>query len=105
MARLYGEPGRKVVSLWTMGFNQHARGTWINNLVYNLHLLTGKIAAPGNGPLSLTGQPSACGTTRETGALAHLLPAGPFVGHARPRQKAAGGSKGPVERVSPRAGH
>ena len=28
---------------WTMGFNQHTRGTWANNLVYNLHLLTGKI--------------------------------------------------------------
>jgi len=105
MARLYGEPGRKVVSLWTMGFNQHARGTWINNLVYNLHLLTGKIAAPGNGPLSLTGQPSACGTTRETGALAHLLPAGHFVANAEHRKKAAEIWKVPFERISPRPGY
>ena len=69
IARLLADPKRKGMSLWTMGFNQHVRGTWINNLVYNLHLLTGKISEPGNGPFSLTGQPSACGTTRETGAL------------------------------------
>jgi len=105
MARLYGDPRRKVVSLWTMGFNQHTRGTWINNLVYNLHLLTGKISAPGNGPLSLTGQPSACGTTRETGALAHLLPAGHFVANPEHRKKAAEIWKVPVERISPRPGY
>jgi nitrate reductase NapA len=58
-----------------MGFNQHTRGTWCNNLVYNLHLLTGKISEPGNGPFSLTGQPSACGTAREVGTFAHRLPA------------------------------
>ena len=63
------------MSLWTMGFNQHTRGTWANNLVYNLHLLTGKIAEPGNSPFSLTGQPSACGTAREVGTFAHRLPA------------------------------
>ena len=63
------------MSLWTMGFNQHTRGTWANNLVYNLHLLTGKIAQPGNSPFSLTGQPSACGTAREVGTFAHRLPA------------------------------
>ncbi len=45
------------------------------NLVYNLHLLTGKISQPGCGPFSLTGQPSACGTAREVGTFAHRLPA------------------------------
>ncbi|RKZ35067.1 MAG: periplasmic nitrate reductase subunit alpha, partial [Gammaproteobacteria bacterium] len=30
---------------------------------------------PGNGPFSLTGQPSACGTAREVGTFAHRLPA------------------------------
>jgi len=69
IARLLADPKRKGMSLWTMGFNQHVRGTWINNLVDNLHLLTGKISEPGNDPFSLTGPPSACGTTRETGAL------------------------------------
>ena len=75
LARLYADPKRKVVSYWTMGFNQHTRGTWANNLIYNIHLLTGKISEPGNGPFSLTGQPSACGTAREVGTFAHRLPA------------------------------
>ena len=75
LAKLYADPKRKVVSYWTMGFNQHTRGTWANNLMYNIHLLTGKISEPGNGPFSLTGQPSACGTAREVGTFAHRLPA------------------------------
>ena len=75
LAELYADPERKVMSLWTMGFNQHARGTWVNQLCYNIHLLTGKISEPGNGPFSLTGQPSACGTAREVGTFAHRLPA------------------------------
>lgn len=75
LAELYADPDTKVTSFWTMGFNQHSRGTWANNLVYNIHLLTGKIATPGNSPFSLTGQPSACGTAREVGTFAHRLPA------------------------------
>jgi nitrate reductase NapA len=75
LAELYADPETKVMSLWTMGFNQHARGTWVNQLCYNIHLLTGKISEPGNGPFSLTGQPSACGTAREVGTFAHRLPA------------------------------
>ena len=63
------------MSLWTMGFNQHVRGVWANQLLYNLHLLTGKISEPGNSPFSLTGQPSACGMVREVGTFAHRLPA------------------------------
>ncbi|WP_186389413.1 periplasmic nitrate reductase subunit alpha [Stappia sp. TSB10P1A] len=75
LAELYADPDRKVMSLWTMGFNQHVRGVWANHMVYNLHLLTGKISEPGNSPFSLTGQPSACGTAREVGTFAHRLPA------------------------------
>ncbi|MBI5256352.1 MAG: nitrate reductase catalytic subunit NapA [Burkholderiales bacterium] len=75
LAKLYADPKVKVMSLWTMGFNQHTRGTWANNMVYNIHLLTGKISQPGNSPFSLTGQPSACGTAREVGTFAHRLPA------------------------------
>lgn len=105
MALLFGDPRRKCVSLWTMGFNQHVRGTWINNLVYNLHLLTGKISEPGNNPLSLTGQPSACGTTRETGALSHLLPGGLFVANPEHRKRAEEIWKVPAGRISPRPGY
>ncbi|HEA3090160.1 TPA: nitrate reductase catalytic subunit NapA [Aeromonas salmonicida] len=75
LAQLYADPSKKVVSYWTMGFNQHTRGVWANNLCYNIHLLTGKISTPGSGPFSLTGQPSACGTAREVGTFAHRLPA------------------------------
>ena len=75
LAELYADPDRKLVSYWTMGVNQHTRGVWCNNLIYNIHLLTGKISTPGSGPFSLTGQPSACGTAREVGTFAHRLPA------------------------------
>ncbi|MGH1484875.1 MAG: nitrate reductase catalytic subunit NapA [Cellvibrionaceae bacterium] len=75
LAKLYADPKVKVMSLWTMGVNQHTRGVWMNNLIYNIHLLTGKISQPGNSPFSLTGQPSACGTAREVGTFAHRLPA------------------------------
>jgi nitrate reductase NapA len=88
LAELYGDPARKVMSLWCMGLNQHTRGTWVNNLVYNLHLLTGKIATPGNSPFSLTGQPSACGTVREVGTLTNRLPHGE-VTNAKDRELAA----------------
>ena len=75
LAETYADPNRKVTSYWTMGFNQHTRGVWVNGLLYNVHLLTGKISEPGNSPFSLTGQPSACGTAREVGTFAHRLPA------------------------------
>ncbi len=70
LAELYADPKIKVMSFWTMGFNQHTRGVWANNIVYNLHLLTGKIAEPRQLARSrLTGQPSACGTAREVGTF------------------------------------
>jgi nitrate reductase NapA len=75
LAELYADPKIKVTSFWTMGFNQHTRGTWANNMIYNIHLLVGKISEPGNSPFSLTGQPSACGTAREVGTFSHRLPA------------------------------
>ena len=46
LAELYADPKVKVMSFWTMGFNQHTRGVWCNNMVYNIHLLTGKISTP-----------------------------------------------------------
>ncbi|MRT21250.1 periplasmic nitrate reductase subunit alpha [Comamonas sp. CAH-2] len=88
LAELYADPKRKVVSFWTMGFNQHTRGVWANNLVYNIHLLTGKIATPGNSPFSLTGQPSACGTAREVGTFSHRLPADMVVTNPEHRKTA-----------------
>ena len=98
LASLYGDPKKKVMSLWCMGFNQHTRGTWINNLVYSIHLLVGKIATPGNSPFSLTGQPSACGTVREVGTLTNRLPHGE-VTNPESRKMAAEIWGVPLERI------
>lgn len=72
-ARLFARHG-PTMSLWTMGLNQRTRGVWANNLVHNLHLITGNICKDGADSFSLTGQPNACGGVRETGSLCHLLP-------------------------------
>ncbi|MBU3821646.1 molybdopterin-dependent oxidoreductase [Flavobacteriaceae bacterium XHP0103] len=101
MASHYGNPNTKVMSLWCMGPNQHTRGTWMNNLIYNIHLLTGKISTPGNSPFSLTGQPSACGTVREVGTLTHKLPHG-VVTNEEDRKHAAEIWNVPVENISPK---
>jgi len=85
LAKIYADPNIKVTSYWTMGFNQHTRGVWANNLMYNIHLLTGKISQPGSGPFSLTGQPSACGTAREVGTFSHRLPADLVVNNPKHR--------------------
>ncbi|RMH13073.1 MAG: periplasmic nitrate reductase subunit alpha [Gemmatimonadetes bacterium] len=101
LASLYGDPSKKVMSLWCMGMNQHTRGTWINNLVYNIHLLVGKISEPGNSPFSLTGQPAACGTVREVGTLTHKLPHG-VVTNEEDRRHAAEIWGVPVENIPPK---
>ncbi|MEG0071200.1 MAG: molybdopterin-dependent oxidoreductase [Raoultibacter sp.] len=86
LAKEFADPNKKIMSLWTMGVNQHNRGTWMNHCIYNIHLLTGKIAQPGNGPFSLTGQPSACGTAREVGTFSHRLPADLVVNNPQHRR-------------------
>ncbi len=86
LASYYIEKDRKVVSFWTMGMNQHTRGTWVNTLSYNVHFLLNKQAKPGSGAFSLTGQPSACGTAREVGTFCHRLPADMMV--ANPKHRA-----------------
>ncbi|HIF6034820.1 TPA: periplasmic nitrate reductase subunit alpha [Vibrio parahaemolyticus] len=104
LAKQYADPNTKVMSLWTMGMNQHTRGVWMNNLVYNIHLLTGKIATPGNCPFSLTGQPSACGTAREVGTFAHRLPADMVVANPKHRQIAEKIWKLPEGTIPPKPG-
>lgn len=86
LAQLYIEKNRKVVSFWTMGMNQHTRGTWVNTLAYNVHFLLNKQAKPGSGAFSLTGQPSACGTAREVGTFTHRLPADMMVKNGKHRK-------------------
>ena len=104
LAKQYADPNTKVMSLWTMGMNQHTRGVWMNNLVYNIHLLTGKIATPGNSPFSLTGQPSACGTAREVGTFAHRLPADMVVANPKHREIAEKIWKLPEGTIPPKPG-
>jgi len=88
LAEMYGDQGKGTVSLWCMGVNQHVRGTWMNNLITDIHLLTGKIGRPGANPFSLTGQPSACGTAREVGTISNRLPADMVVTNEDHRKKA-----------------
>ncbi len=104
LADLYIEKDRKVASFWTMGFNQHYRGSWVNELVYAVHLLLGKQAQPGNGAFSLTGQPSACGTAREVGTFAHRLPADMVVNNPKHRERAETMWKLPKNTLNPKVG-
>jgi nitrate reductase NapA len=105
LAELYADPNVKVTSFWTMGFNQHTRGVWVNQMLYNLHLLTGKISEPGNSPFSLTGQPSACGTAREVGTFAHRLPADMAVANPEHRKKAEAIWQLPEDTINPEPGY
>jgi nitrate reductase (cytochrome) len=93
LAEMYADPDTKVMSLVDHGLQPACARRVVQQLVYNLHLLTGKISEPGNSPFSLTGQPSACGTAREVGTFAHRLPADMVVTnpeHRRYRPKKSG---------------
>ena len=100
LASLYGDPLRKVMSVWGKEVNQDIRGTWTNNLLYNIHLLVGKVAAPGNGPLCLTGQPSGGSAVQGAGTLTHTLPRG-IVQNEEDRRRAAEIWGVPVETIDP----
>ena len=104
LANLYIEKARKVVSFWTMGFNQHTRGTWVNEQAYMVHFLLGKQSQPGNGAFSLTGQPSACGTAREVGTFSHRLPADMVVGNPKHREITEKIWKLPAKTLNPKPG-
>jgi len=87
-------------SFWTMGLNQRITGVWANNLIHNLHLITGQIGKPGATPFSLTGQPNACGGVRDTGTLCHILPYGRSVakeGHRKEMETLWGSKPGTIK--------
>ena len=104
LADAYCEKDRKVVSFWTMGMNQHHRGSWVNEQAYMAHLLLGKQAKPGDGAFSLTGQPSACGTAREVGTFAHRLPADLVVANPKHRAFSENLWKLPANTLNPKVG-
>jgi len=87
LAELFGDRDKRISSVWCMGVNQHTRGTAMNRLIHAVHLLSGHWGREGDGPQSLTGQPSACGTAREVGTLAHALPGGRVVANETHRQQ------------------
>jgi nitrate reductase NapA len=101
LASLYGDPLRKVLSVWGRDVNQDVRGTWTNNALYNIHLLVGKIASPGNGALCLTGQPSGGCSVHEAGALTGTLPRG-VVQNEDDRRRAADIWGVPLEQIDAR---
>jgi nitrate reductase NapA len=105
LADLFGSRELKITSLWCMGMNQHTRGTAVNCLVHGVHLLSGHFGRPGDAPTSLTGQPSACGTVREVGTLAHALPGGRVVANEEHRQQTEQFWKLPVGRLNPKPGY
>lgn len=104
LADYYIDPNRKVVSFWTMGFNQHQRGTWVNEQCYMNHLLLGKQSQPGNGAFSLTGQPSACGTAREVGTFCHRLPADRLIPNPQHRAESEKYWNLPAKTINPKIG-
>ncbi len=101
---IFGDPNKRITSLWCMGMNQHTRGTAINCLVHGIHLLSGHFGRPGDAPTSLTGQPSACGTAREVGTLAHALPGGRLVAKEEHRKDAEVYWNLPEGRIDPTPG-
>lgn len=105
LASLFGNPDLRITSLWCMGMNQHTRGTAINTLVHGVHLLSGHFGRPGDAPTSLTGQPSACGTVREVGTMAHALPGGGRVDKDKPRAAAEKLWNVPEGRINPKPGY
>ncbi|HHX8265620.1 TPA: nitrate reductase [Vibrio diabolicus] len=60
------------ITLFCQGVNQAENGVDKGNAIINAHLASGKIAKPGCGPFSITGQPNAMGG-REVGGLANQL--------------------------------
>jgi nitrate reductase NapA len=104
LASVYADPMRKVMSVWGTNVNQDVRGTWLNNLICNIHLLVGKVASPGNSPFGTTGQPSGGAAVHDAGSLTQALPRG-GVRSERDRQRAAEIWAVPVDRIDPRPTH
>ncbi len=105
LAGLFGDRKRRITSLWCMGMNQHTMGTAVNSMVHGVHFLSGHFGRPGDSPTSLTGQPSACGTVREVGTLAHALPGGRLVAKEEHRTQCEDFWNLPHGRINPAPGY
>ena len=103
LASLYGDPQRKVMSVWGREVNEDARAAWLNELIGNIHLLVGKVASPGNGPFATNGQPSGGSAVSGAGSLMDTLPRG-VVQNEADRKRAAAIWGVPVERIDAKPG-
>ncbi len=104
VARLFAKSDG-TMSFWCMGINQRKRGVWANNLIHNLHMLTGQLCKPGADSFSLTGQPNACGGVREGGGLCHILPGHRLVAKKKLRNQAEDLWGVPRGRLAPKPGY
>jgi nitrate reductase NapA len=104
LASLYGDRSRRVMSVWGANANRNARGTWTNNVLYNIHLLVGKIGSSGNSALSLTEQPNGGSAVHDAGSLTHTLPRG-SVTSERDRRRASAIWGIPLHRIDHRPSH
>jgi nitrate reductase NapA len=104
LASLYGDQSRTVMSIWGANVNGAIRGTWMNSLLYNIHLLTGKLATPGNSPFCVTGLSGLGSAVHDAGASADTLPGG-HVQNEPDRRRAAMIWGVPTDAISPRPGH
>lgn len=103
-ARWFARSGG-TVSLWCMGINQRKQGVFANNLIHNLHLLSGQLCKPGADSFSLTGQPNACGGVREGGGLCHILPGHRLVAKEKLRNQCEDAWGVPHGRIGPKPGY
>ena len=94
----------RVVTIYSQGVNQGARGTDTVNAILDCHLTTNRIGRPGCGPFSVTGQPNAMGG-REVGGLASTLAAHVALDDAaaRTRVRDFWGSPGIADAPGPKA--
>jgi nitrate reductase (cytochrome) len=103
LASLYGDRARRTLTLWDDELNRHHSGVAVNNTLHNIHLLTGKAAAPGNGAFCCTSQPSGADAVHAAGASPDALPSG-SVRTAEDRRRAAGIWGVTPERIPARPG-
>lgn len=105
LADFFGNPDLRITSLWSEALNQRPEGEATNLLLHALHLLSGHVARPGDGPMALSGQPSECGSVGEVAASPDGLPGGLRVGSEPDRTHAERLWNLPAGRIQSAPGH
>ncbi len=102
LAGLFADRDTRIVSLWSDDLNRSEHAAAANTLLHAVHLFSGHVGRPGDGPLGLTSQPSR--TVREVGILPGGLPGGLSLLDEGDRHEAAKLWKVPAERIPSQAG-